>query len=106
MSLRTIGRSRAAVKNGQNTAVAGFPSYSEAEAAFVELRNRGFDLRRMSIVCQDTQLDEYVTGQAGDGATPEAFGRFLLIAHGTQDEIASARLLLERANPWTAYFRG
>lgn len=54
--------------NDNNTTVAIYKSHAEAEAAVKELKDSGFDLKKLSIVGRDYHTDEQVIGyyNAGD----------------------------------------
>lgn len=94
MSHQTTEQPKTLPKSGTNTAIGIYPTYMEAETAFRELRKQGFDIRRMSIVGRVFHADEFVVEDYTFCDYMEAWGKFLLIAHGTDDEIVKAKVLL------------
>src|SRR5437660_1837174 len=79
------------VKTDANAAIGVYPTYLEAETAFRELRNQGFDIRRMSIIGRVFHPDEFAVEDHTFCDYMEAWGKFLLIAHGSNDEIERAK---------------
>ena len=56
--------------------------------------NQGFDFTRMSVVGRVFQPDEFVVQDYAFCNYMAAWGKFLLIAHGTNDEISKAKDIL------------
>lgn len=65
-----------------NTAVAVFHSHQRAEEAIRELQISGFDMRTLSVIGYEAEL---------------MTGKFILIVHGTHDEVERAKARLDDA---------
>jgi hypothetical protein len=95
MTTSTIETQGEQARAEKNIALGVYPTYLEAETAFGELRKSGFDVRRMSIVGRVFHADEFVVEYHTLAEYMDAWGKFLLIAQGTEDEITRAKVLLK-----------
>jgi hypothetical protein len=106
-----------------NSVVAIYETHVQAEEAAKELQRSGFDMKKMSIVGKDYHTDEHVVayynpcdrmkywGGAGlysIGIPQDSvvkyesalkFGKFLVLAYGSGDEVGSARDIIQTAHP-------
>ena len=57
------------------TIVAVYPTHTAAEAAVHELRQSGFDLRKLSIIGRDYHTEEHVLGYYNVGDRMKAWGK-------------------------------
>jgi hypothetical protein len=97
-----------------NTVVAVYDTHGHAEEALRAFQDTGFDMKKLSIVGKDYHAEEHVIGfyNAGDrmmfwgkrGAFWGGFqyetalkaDHFVVVAHGTLDEVAAAKRTLDR----------
>lgn len=72
-----------------NSVVAVYDTHEQAELAIRELQEAGVDMKSLSIAGKDTHTDENVVGYYNTGALKT--DKFLLIAHGSTDDVDKAR---------------
>ncbi len=62
------------------------------------MEKSGFDMRKLSIVGKYYHTEEHVTGYYTVGDRMMAWGKFVLIVHGTPEEITRANSLMEHTD--------
>jgi hypothetical protein len=80
--------------NTEDIAVAIYGTHQEAEESIKTLQRSSFDMRKLSIMGRDYGTEEHVLGHFNAGDRVKLFGKwdkFLLVVHGTADEIAKAK---------------
>jgi 2,4-dienoyl-CoA reductase-like NADH-dependent reductase (Old Yellow Enzyme family) len=84
----------------KNSVVSIFNTHTEAEEAIRELQRSGFDMKKLSIVGKDYHAEEHVVGYYNTGdrvkyETSLKSNKFLVVAHGSIEEVDKARGILD-----------